>query len=101
LKKPSNFSEYKYLCKGKLLKQCYPYTPQGLSHGRSRYLKSKGKIMLVLGIKVRENVFIDNGKIKVTIIATQGSQVRLGFEAAKDISIDREVVHNAKKGVKE
>lgn len=53
--------------------------------------------MLVLGIKVGDSVFIDDGKTKLTVLSTQGNQVKIGFEADKSISIDRQIVHNAKK----
>lgn len=45
--------------------------------------------MLVLGRKARESILIDDA-IKVTILAIEGNQVRVGIEAPSDVPIRRE-----------
>jgi len=50
--------------------------------------------MLVLTRSIGERLFIENGKIKIQVLEVKGSQVRLGIEAPKDISIHREEVYN-------
>jgi carbon storage regulator len=52
--------------------------------------------MLVLGRKENESIVID-GNIKVTILAIRGSQIRLGIEAPKDVSVWREELGAAAK----
>jgi len=47
--------------------------------------------MLVLGRKKNEAVVITGG-IKVTVMDIRGDRVRLGFEAPRDIQIDRDEV---------
>ena len=48
--------------------------------------------MLVLSRKVGEKVIID-GCITVTVVAVDGTRVRLGITAPPDVRIDREEVH--------
>jgi carbon storage regulator len=45
--------------------------------------------MLVLSRKVGEQIII-NDNIRVTVIAVRGNQVRLGFTAPREVSIQRE-----------
>lgn len=47
--------------------------------------------MLVLGRKKNEAVVITGG-IKITVMEIRGDRVRLGFEAPKNIQIDRDEV---------
>lgn len=51
--------------------------------------------MLVLSRKQNERVVIDD-KIVVVVVEIRGDKVRLGFEAPRDITIDRQEVHEAK-----
>ncbi len=48
--------------------------------------------MLVLGRKVEESIIIDGGKIKIKVLRIEHGRVRLGIEAPKDISVDREEI---------
>ena len=48
--------------------------------------------MLVLSRKAKESIVID-GRITVTIVAINGSSVRVGIEADKSIPIHRGEVH--------
>lgn len=51
--------------------------------------------MLVLSRKVGETVVIGE-QIRVTVVAVQGNQVRLGFSAPQDVRIFREeLVHDS------
>ncbi len=49
--------------------------------------------MLVLTRRVGEEIVIGND-IRVTIVAVQGSKVRLGIAAPKGILVDRHEVHH-------
>ena len=50
--------------------------------------------MLVLTRKVGESIVIgNNAEINITLLATQGSQARLGIETPKDISVHREEIY--------
>ena len=49
--------------------------------------------MLVLTRKVGESINIGND-IKVTIINTEGGQVRVGIEAPKDVIVHRTEIYN-------
>lgn len=49
--------------------------------------------MLVLSRKECESIIIGDN-IKVTILKIEGNNIRLGFEAPKDIAIHREEVFN-------
>ena len=48
--------------------------------------------MLILTRKVGEAVLID-GKVRVTVLGTNGNQVRIGVVAPKDIEVHREEVY--------
>ncbi len=48
--------------------------------------------MLVITRKVNERIYVANGTIVVTVVKIDGNQVRIGFEAAKSVSIDREEI---------
>lgn len=49
--------------------------------------------MLVLSRKIGERVVVDDNII-VTVISVRGKNVRLGFEAPKDVRIDRSEVRD-------
>jgi len=53
--------------------------------------------MLVISRKRDERIMIDGGRIVITIVQTNGYQVRVGIEAPVDVVIDREELHEAKK----
>lgn len=50
--------------------------------------------MLVLTRKVGESIFINGQEIKVTVVGVNKGQVKLGFEAPKEIDIMREELLN-------
>lgn len=52
--------------------------------------------MLVLSRKRNESIVI-NEDIRITVIDVRGDTVRLGFEAPKEVLIDREEVYKQKK----
>lgn len=52
--------------------------------------------MLVLSRHLSERIFIDNGRIKITIVEIRGDKVRIGIDAPPEVTIDREEVHSAK-----
>ena len=50
--------------------------------------------MLVISRRPSETLIIgQEGQIKIKILKIQGQQIRMGIEASKDISIDREEVY--------
>lgn len=51
--------------------------------------------MLILTREVDQRVMIDGGRIVVTVTSIRGNRVRLGFEAAPEISIHRSEVFEA------
>lgn len=51
--------------------------------------------MLVLSRKKHETIVIAGGEIVVSIVEIRGDKVRIGIEAAKDISIHRGEVQAA------
>jgi carbon storage regulator len=53
--------------------------------------------MLNLSRKVGESILIDGEKIKITVTSIQGQQVRLGIDAPKEVSVDREEIAIKKK----
>jgi carbon storage regulator len=53
--------------------------------------------MLVLTRRIQEKIIID-GDICVTIVAVNGDRVRVGIEAPKSVSVDRQEVHDRRCG---
>lgn len=49
--------------------------------------------MLVLTRKIGEKVFIDNGRIQITVLRSEGNTLRLGFTAPSHMDIHREEVY--------
>ena len=45
--------------------------------------------MLVLSRKLNEQIIIGDN-IRITVVAVRGNQVRLGFEAPRDVNIQRQ-----------
>jgi carbon storage regulator len=56
---------------------------------------SKEVKMLVLSRKVGESVVIQDAQITVTVVDIEGDKVRLGFDAPREVSIDRQEVYDA------
>jgi carbon storage regulator len=48
--------------------------------------------MLVLTRKVGEQIVI-NGNIHVVVVEIQGTKVRIGIDAPKDVIVDRKEIH--------
>lgn len=48
--------------------------------------------MLILTRRLNESLIIGDKKIKITVLGVKGSQVRLGIEAPKDVSVHREEI---------
>lgn len=48
--------------------------------------------MLVLTRKENQRIIIDGGRIVVRVVEIDGSRVRLGFDAPRDVTILREEV---------
>lgn len=48
--------------------------------------------MLVLTRKRNEEILIDDGRIKVTVVKVQGQKVRIGVEAPQEVSVQRREV---------
>jgi len=46
--------------------------------------------MLVLARKVDEQIVIDNGRIRISVLGISGSRVRLGVVASPEIPVRRE-----------
>jgi carbon storage regulator len=53
--------------------------------------------MLCLTRQIGQSVILA-GNIKVTVLAINGSNIKLGFQAPKEITIDRQEVHTRKAG---
>jgi carbon storage regulator len=51
--------------------------------------------MLVLSRKKYEKIILADGEIVLTVIAIKGDKVRIGIEAAKDITVHRQEVFEA------
>jgi len=51
--------------------------------------------MLVLTRKINEALLLQEGEIRIVVLAVQGDQVKLGIEAPKHISIMREEIVQA------
>ena len=56
---------------------------------------SQGKAVLILTRRMGESLRIGD-HIVVTVLAVKGSQVRLGISAPRDVTVDREEVHERK-----
>jgi len=54
---------------------------------------TKEKYMLILTRKAGE-VIVINDNIRVTVLGVNGSQVRIGIDAPKDIQVHREEIQN-------
>src|SRR5947209_20167744 len=54
--------------------------------------------MLVLSRKVDEAIVIA-GQVRVVVAEVRGGTVRLGVEAPRDVTVDREEVHLRKRGL--
>ncbi len=50
--------------------------------------------MLVLSRKIGEKIVIGDD-VKIVVLSLQANKVRLGIEAPKDISVNREEIHQA------
>lgn len=48
--------------------------------------------MLILTRRISESVIIGSN-VKVTVLGVKGSQVRLGIDAPKDVSVHREEIY--------
>lgn len=55
--------------------------------------------MLVLTRNAGQSVIVGDN-IKITVITTQGGQVRLGIEAPKEMAVDREEIYLRKQAEK-
>ncbi|MCC7463931.1 MAG: carbon storage regulator CsrA [Gammaproteobacteria bacterium] len=53
--------------------------------------------MLILTRRVGEKVMIGD-EVSVTVLRVKGNQVRLGVEAPKSVSVQREEIYNRMKG---
>lgn len=53
--------------------------------------------MLILTRRVGETLMIGGERIKVTVMGINGSQVRIGVTAPRDVTVDREEIHERKK----
>lgn len=51
--------------------------------------------MLILTRRVNETLVIDD-KIKITVLDTRGSQVRIGIDAPRDVLIHRQEIYDKK-----
>jgi carbon storage regulator len=56
-----------------------------------------GTPMLVLTRRLDEAIVI-NGDIRVTVVSIRGDTVRLGITAPKDVRVDRQEIHERRKG---
>lgn len=52
--------------------------------------------MLILTRRVSEALIFDDN-IKVTVLGIKGNQIRLGIDAPKEITVDREEIHLRRK----
>lgn len=51
--------------------------------------------MLVLSRKVGEEIVVGSN-IRITVVAIQGERVRIGITAPKDVTLDRQEIHDRK-----
>lgn len=82
------------------LATCHGMDNAGFAH-RTRWIAAYGHHpggdhMLCLSREQNERVVIDGGRIIVTILRMAGGRVQLGFEAAREVQIDRGEVHERK-----
>ena len=50
--------------------------------------------MLILTRRIGETIMIDDDLIKVTVLGVSGSQVRIGIDAPKEVSVHRSEVYD-------
>jgi carbon storage regulator len=48
--------------------------------------------MLVLSRKIEEAILLDGGRIRIAVLEVQGSRVKLGIEAPREVNVQREGV---------
>jgi carbon storage regulator len=48
--------------------------------------------MLVLSRKIQEAIVLDGGRIRIAVLEVQGSRVKLGIEAPREVNVQREGV---------
>ena len=48
--------------------------------------------MLVLARRIEEAILLDGGRIRISVLEVQGGRVKLGIEAPREISVQREGV---------
>lgn len=53
--------------------------------------------MLVLTRRVGEQIFIDNGRIKIKVLYRRKGMLAIGIQAPKHIDIDRQEIFSRKK----
>src|SRR5687767_3980737 len=58
----------------------------------------KGGAMLVLTRKVKEAIVLA-GTVRVVVAEVSGARVRLGVEAPRNVTVDREEIHLSKRGL--
>jgi carbon storage regulator len=72
--------------------QVYKYSERGVWYDRT--LTTAGRhSMLILTRRVGESVMIGDG-IAITILDVKGSQVRVGVQAPKEVSVHREEIYD-------
>lgn len=59
----------------------------------------KGNLVLTRNEMQRVMIQTDNELVVVTVLSAANGQIRLGFEAAPDIIIDREEVYNRRHNI--
>jgi carbon storage regulator len=52
--------------------------------------------MLVLSRKIGEQIVIGNGEVVIEILSQKQGSIKLGFSAARNITIDRGEIHQLK-----
>lgn len=53
--------------------------------------------MLVLSRKIGQEIVIGNN-IRITLVAVQGQNVRIGVRAPKEVVVDRQEIHKKRNG---